>query len=105
MSQHQTASAYMEWLLADRRFLEMGVWHNFYIYLTSLGAAEPIPPPLILAANIASPCAKLARLGEQLEWAERNGTLGEATAWLDGLADEQWSLSDNGAWSRGSEVG
>ena len=100
----ETAETLVERLSVERRFLETANWQRFHLFLTSLDAEEPIPQPLILAANYASPASKLARLGEQLRWAERNGVFAQAAGYLDCLPGEQWSHCGEERWARESEL-
>ncbi len=75
-------------------------WHEFWTRLASAkptGASDP-PIPLILAASSASDASKHWRLRDQLEWAERNGLLDVALAWLTAIPAEQWNVGSLDRW-------
>jgi very-short-patch-repair endonuclease len=80
-------------------------WMAFHELLcrhaTRIGAGRP-PVPFILAASGESDSSKHKRLGEQLRWAQANGTLTEALEFLRGLRSDQWNRGIAENWNRSS---
>jgi hypothetical protein len=69
-------------------------WQELYGLLPETkraGAGWEPAPPLILAAWSDTPnLAKIMRLREHLEWADKQGALGEVDKYLRALPEDQW---------------
>ncbi len=91
----QAITDFLEQIRAEGRSSPAGQhWMAFHEMLcrqaVRTGAGRP-PVPFILAASGESDSSKLRRLGEQLRWAQDNGTLEEALEFLRGLRPDQWN--------------
>lgn len=81
-----------------------GEWEAFHAFLrdkTRPGQGPP-PVPLILAAAGESNASKHRRLGEQLEWALKNGCLSDALAFLGAIPISDWNSDSPETWHRES---
>ena len=80
-------------------------WDDFHKLLCQLAAEGKTmrpPMPLILAASGELDAAKHARLGEQLRWAQANGVLAAALAFLKKLDSSNWNHGAAKDWDQSS---
>ena len=74
-------------------------WHRLWEMLpnrTFLGVGWEPSLPLILGGWSSPDLAKMLRLAEHIEWAEKHGALDDVAAFLRGLCEDDWHHVDRG---------
>src|SRR6266702_1005740 len=105
-SEEHLISTFLEQIKSEGRSTPAGQhWNVFHELLcrhaARIGVGRP-PVPFILAASGESDSSKHRRLGEQLRWAQVNGSLKEALEFLRGLRPDQWNRGTVENWDRSS---
>jgi hypothetical protein len=99
----QRIDDYLGGLKAEWRSSPEGIyWHRFFELLRSHAQPDEPPRPFILAGSASSNASKLARLGEQLEWAAQHGCLDEALNYLGSVDRVHWSSCLPEHWDKHS---
>ena len=105
LGDRERINAYLAGLKSEWRSSPQGIyWLRLWELLNQHARAnenEP-PKPFILSGSASSNASKLARLGEQLEWASEHSCLDEALLYLSGVDREFWSCCLPERWDKHS---